>query len=131
MKGFPMMGNQSVQADQVKSQTSDGTSKQDLYKALSDNVDVMEYIQPGMAEYKEHQANMPQYKKGDSIGGHFNTTMKRIVHNMTGPSNPNLMGGGGGLDLIGGRGLAKGAMNAIKYILKSGGKTALKKGTKT
>ncbi len=85
---------------------------------------------PGMQEYRAHQANIPQYVPGDSIGGHFNTTMKRMVHNLTGPTNPNLMGGGGGLDLIGGRGLAKGAMNAIKYLFKSGAKTAVKKGTK-
>ena len=47
----------------------------------------------GMQEYKAHQANMPQYKEGDSIGGHFNTTMRRMVHNLTGPTNPNLVGG--------------------------------------
>jgi hypothetical protein len=50
-------------------------------------------IVPGMQEYKAHQANMPQYVPGSSIGDKFNTTMKRIVHNLTGPKNPNLVGG--------------------------------------
>ena len=120
MKGFSMMGNQSVQADQIKSQVGEGSE-----------IRSFEDLIPGMKEYKEHQANIPQFNPDGSIGDHFNTYVKRVVHNMTGPSNPNLMGGGGGIDLIGGRGLAKGAMNAIKYILKSGGKTAVKKGTKT
>jgi len=50
-------------------------------------------IVPGMQEYKAHQANIPQYAPGSSVGDRFNTTMKRIVHNLTGPKNPNLVGG--------------------------------------
>ena len=61
----------------------------------------------GMQEYKAHQANMPQYTPGSSIGDKFNTTMKRIVHNLTGPKNPNLVGGT--LPVVGGgvKGLVK------------------------
>lgn len=145
MRGFKMVpdlsSNSTVSEDQIRSQTSDGTNQSQLIsfdnpdQSMIDRLRKDGLIQTAeqmeqMKNYRDHQANLPQYKKDDSIGGHFNTTMKRIVHNMTGPSNPNLMGGGGGLDLIGGRGLAKGAMNAIKYLFKSGAKTAVKKGTK-
>ena len=111
----------STSKDQLKSQTSDGTS----------SGDIMEYIQPGMAEYKEHQANMPQYKPDGTIGDKFNTTMKRIVHNLTGPKNPNLVGGTGSFGLIGGIGGGGSAFKLIKHVLKSSGKTAVKQSLKS
>lgn len=84
-----------------------------------------------MKEYRDHQANSPQFQEGDSFGGHFNTYMKKVVHNMTGPANPNLVGGAGGLELVGG--LVKGGMGAIKaikHLLKSGGKKYVTNKTK-
>ena len=70
---------------------------------------------PGMKEYKAHQANMPQYTKGSSIGDKFNTTMKRIVHNLTGPKNPNVVGG---TLPVGGAGLK----GVVKGLVKLGTK---------
>lgn len=96
MKGFPMMGNESVQADQVKSQVGQGGE----IKSFED-------IIPGLREYNEHQTNTPQFKKDGSVGDHFNTYMSKIVHNLTGPPNPNINTGGGALDLIGGKGAVK------------------------
>lgn len=120
MRGFKMMPDteSSVSQDQAKSQIGDGTNN---FILESDKQ---------LQEYNDYMANSPQFKKGDSIGGHFNTYMKKIVHNAQAPQHPYRLGGGGGLDLIGGRGLAKGAMNAIKYLFKSGAKTAVKQGTK-
>ena len=78
----------------------------------------------GMQEYKAHQANMPQYKEGDSVGGHFNTTMKRMVHNLTGPTNPNLVGGTISAGAAGRAGLVKGLFKlAAKGIKKYREKT--------
>lgn len=112
----------STSKDQLKSQTSDGTS----------GGDVMEYIHGDKwTEYKDHQANMPQYKPDGTIGDKFNTTMKRIVHNLTGPKNPNLVGGTGSFGLIGGVGGGGGAFKLIKHVLKSSGKTAIKKTLKS
>ena len=121
MRGFKMMPDteSSVSQDQAKSQVGDGTN----------NIVPQTLVQ--LQEYNNHMANSPKFKKGDSIGGHFNTYMKKILHNAQAPQHPYRLGGGGGLDLIGGRGLAKGAMNAIKYIFKSGGKTAVKKSLKS
>ena len=134
MRGFKMMpdlgSNSSVSEDQAKSQTSDGTNRSQLIsfdnpdQSMIDQLRADGLIQTAeqmekMKAYRDHQKNKPD--------GFFAS----IYHNMTGPSNPNLMGGGGGLDLIGGRGVAKGVMNALKYITKSGAKTAIKKGTKT
>ena len=60
-----------------------------------------------MKKYRDHQAKTPQYTPGSSIGDKFNTSMKRIVHNITGPRNPNLVGGT--LPVVGGgvKGLVK------------------------
>ena len=65
-------------------------------------------ITPGMQEYRAHQANMPQYVPGSSIGDKFNTTMKRVVHNLTGPTNPNLVGGTLSAGAAGRAGIVKG-----------------------
>lgn len=134
MRGFKMMpdlsSNSSVSEDQVRSQTSDGTNQSQLISFTDPDQGTIDRLRADgliqtaeqmekMKAYKDHQKNRPD--------GFF----ANIYHNMTGPSNPYQYGGGGGLDLIGGRGLAKGAMNAIKYLFKSGAKTAVKKGTKT
>jgi len=117
---MPDLGsNSSVSEDQVKSQVGDGNNN---FMLESDKQ---------LQAYNDHMSQMPQFEKGDSIGGHFNTFVKRIVHNEKAPTHPYRLGGGGGLDLIGGRGLAKGAMNAIKYLFKSGGKTAVKQTLKS
>jgi len=68
-----------------------------------------------MKQYRDHQANMPQYTEGSSIGDKFNTTMKRIVHNLTGPKNPNVVGG---TLPVGGAGLK----GVVKGLVKLGSK---------
>ena len=131
--GFKMRGPVMYSYGDSANSTTNVQPKQNenLISALQ-NTDVRSFedLIPGMAEYNEHQANIPQFKEGDTFGGHFNTYMKRVIHNMTGPRNPNLMGGGGGLDLVGGKGFIKGAgllKNAFKHVLKSGAKTGAKK----
>ena len=134
MRGFKMVpdlsSNSSVSEDQIRSQTSDGTNQSQLIsfdnpdQGMIDRLRADGLIQTAeqmeaMKRYRDHQKNRPD--------GFF----ANIYHNMTGPSNPNLYGGGGGLDLIGGRGAARGVMKALKYLFKSGAKTAVKKGTKT
>jgi hypothetical protein len=73
---------------------------------------------PGMQEYKAHQANMPQYTPGSSIGDKFNTTMKRVVHNLTGPKNPNLVGGTMSAGAAGRAGIAKGLIKLGAKAIK-------------
>ena len=68
----------------------------------------LDSITPGMQEYKAHQANTPQYVPGSSIGDKFNTTIKRIAHNLTGPKNPNLVGGTMPVGAAGRAGIVKG-----------------------
>lgn len=129
MRGFKMVpnlsSNSSVSEDQVKSQTSDGTNQSELIDFNNPNQQMIDKLRTdGLVQtadqmqklkaYNDHQNNKPD--------GFF----ANIYHNMTGPANPYLYGGGGGLDLIGGRGLAKGALNAVKHIFKSGAKTAVK-----
>tara|TARA_A100001391_G_scaffold202514_1_gene192350 strand:- start:433 stop:804 length:372 start_codon:yes stop_codon:yes gene_type:complete len=116
MKGFPMMGD--LANDQLKSQVGDGTNN------------VMLETEKQLQAYNDHMAQMPQFEKGAGIGSHFNTLMKRIIHNETAPTHPYRYGGGGGLDLVGGKGFVKGAnflKNALKHVLKSGAKTGAKK----
>ena len=73
---------------------------------------------PGMQEYKAHQANIPQYVPGSSVGDKFNTTMKRIVHNLTGPKNPNLVGGTMSAGAAGRAGIAKGLIKLGAKAIK-------------
>ncbi len=116
MKGFPMMGD--LANDQLKSQVGDGTNN------------VMLETEKQLQAYNDHMSQMPQFEKGAGIGSHFNTFMKRIIHNEKAPQHPYRYGGGGGLDLIGGKGFIKGAnilKNAFKHVLKSGAKTGAKK----
>ena len=116
MKGFPMMGD--LANDQLKSQVGDGT-----------NTPMLE-TEKQLEAYNNHMSQMPQFEKGAGIGSHFNTFMKRIIHNEKAPQHPYRYGGGGGLDLIGGKGFVKGAnilKSAFKHVLKSGAKTGAKK----
>lgn len=80
---------------------------------------------PGLAEYKEHVSNTPQFEEGGGIISKLKTIGKRILHNTTGPSNPLMNTGGGAIDLIGGKGayklLSRGfAKLATKQAVKKG-----------
>lgn len=113
MKGFPMYsyGDSANSTTNVQPQVMLETEKQ-------------------LQAYNDHMSQMPQFEKGAGIGSHFNTFMKRIIHSETAPQHPYRYGGGGGLDLIGGKGFIKGAnilKNAFKHVLKSGAKTGAKK----
>jgi len=55
--------------------------------------DIVDFNQPGMAEYKQHVANTPQFEEGGGIISKIKTLGQRFVHNVTGPSNPNLVTG--------------------------------------
>ncbi len=78
---------------------------------------------PGLAEYKEHVANTPQFEEDGGIISKLKTLGQRIVHNTTGPSNPLMNSGGGGLDLIGGKG-------AYKFLSRGFGKLLAKQAVK-
>lgn len=78
---------------------------------------------PGLKEYKEHVSNTPQFEEGGGIISKLKTIGKRIVHNTTGPTNPLMSAGGGGLDLIGGKG-------AYKFLSRGFAKLAAKQAAK-
>ena len=78
---------------------------------------------PGLAEYKEHVSNTPQFEKGGGIISKLKTIGKRIVHNTTGPNNPLMNTGGGAIDLIGGKG-------AYKFLSRGFAKLAAKQAAK-
>ena len=139
MKGFPMYsyGDSANSTADVKPKQDnnlvsfESPSQQMIDQARADGLLAMADHMQKKKAYDDHQANSPQFQEGDSFGGHFNTYMKKVVHNMTGPANPNLVGGAGGLELVGG--LVKGGMGAIKaikHLLKSGGKKYVTNKTK-
>jgi len=109
---------------------SDKDSDMDVYhdnvKEQTPEVRNIDYFNnPAMSEYKAHVANTPQFKEGSGVTGYLSTLGKRFVHNITGPSNPNLTTGGGAMDLIGGKGavkfLSRGYNNLIiKQAIKKG-----------
>mgnify|MGYP005630177979 CR=1 FL=1 len=80
---------------------------------------------PGLAEYKKHVSNTPQFKEGGGVRGFFGTLAKRAFHNITGPSNPLMNTGGGAIDLIGGKGAYK---LLSRGFAKLAAKQAVKKG---
>lgn len=128
MRGFKMVPDttSSVSEDQAKSQLSTGT-EQDQFISFTNPTQEMinSVIDP---KHKEYLTKVKEYNdhKNNRPDGFF----ANVVHNLTGPKDPNMLGGGGGLDLIGGRGAARGALKAIKYLFKSGGKTYVKNKTK-
>ena len=55
--------------------------------------DIVSFEPDGMAEYREHIANTPRFVEGGGIVSKIKTLGQRFMHNITGPSNPNLVAG--------------------------------------
>lgn len=73
-------------------------------------------------KFKEHKANTPTVDPDASLKDKVKNRLAIIKHNMTGPQNPNMIGGTVGNGLIGGGGAVKKGIKlgakAIKVIRK-------------